>query len=610
MTLLTEQPHAPAVQHSSADGITLRRFEPSAERLTAHRVAGLLLLSVLPFLAVPLCHVVSSPETATGFFHYELPYYVANGRSAFEHGNGILYPNPYDPRPESPVIYCHWLPWVLGLATAVCGFDPGDTFLIFTFAASLIFAWSTRRLILLRLRGSEPIPSRKPMSDLNEIRRLPDSVWFLAVMWGGGLLVFGGVVETAVLAFADVSGGFDTWEDQLLRFDPGRGMWFLNWGRNALFPTEAVYHSLAAACWVSEIRGRGRWANGFLVLLATTHPWSGLELLLTITLFRTVQLYMAQFAPGAPTDRPRRSGRGEPVRQLWFSVSVLVLFLLYYKVWLPSFAAHAELQSVWELNWSLSGTSALLAYALVLPAAMIRIRSVLRNRRNLSSSGPDLFLMCALLTAAVLAFHDRLIRPVQPLHFTRGYLWMPLFLLGLPVLREWTDRIPRTAATTCLVGLIGVVAALDNLTFAVIHGRRQFRQEDGFHLSLEDRVLLQALCEERTIGNRPHQTSAVVMSESETINYLLPAYTSLKPWLGHQFNTPDFPRRKEQWQKCFTQDGIVASEIPIDVRIVLARKISGAAAFAEDNLWEPLALSNTEWQGWRRRNAPDQEDLQ
>ena len=70
----------------------------------------LLCLSVLPFLAIPIAHLLSNIQTATGFFHYELPYYVANGRAALERGNGLFYPNPFDPAADAPAIYAHWLP--------------------------------------------------------------------------------------------------------------------------------------------------------------------------------------------------------------------------------------------------------------------------------------------------------------------------------------------------------------------------------------------------------------------------------------------------------------------------------------------------------------------
>src|SRR6266704_3622578 len=34
------------------------------------------------------------------------------------------------------------------------------------------------------------------------------------------------------------------------------------------------------------------------------------------------------------------------------------------------------------------------------------------------------------LVAFILANHEFAIRPIQPLHFDRGYIWIPLFLMG------------------------------------------------------------------------------------------------------------------------------------------------------------------------------------
>ena len=48
----------------------------------------LISLSVVPFWIIPLAHLASGP-TATGFYQYELPYYVANGRAAFARGDSV-----------------------------------------------------------------------------------------------------------------------------------------------------------------------------------------------------------------------------------------------------------------------------------------------------------------------------------------------------------------------------------------------------------------------------------------------------------------------------------------------------------------------------------------
>ena len=139
----------------------------------------LLCLSVLPFLAIPMAHLLSNVETATGLFHYELPYYVANGRAALERGNGFFYPNPFDPAVDAPAIYVHWLPEVMGIATSVFRADPGSLILWLTFAAALAFAAATQRLVTACLP--------------NSVR--DSSFPFLAVMWGGGFLAIGSAVS-------------------------------------------------------------------------------------------------------------------------------------------------------------------------------------------------------------------------------------------------------------------------------------------------------------------------------------------------------------------------------------------------------------------------------
>ena len=72
-------------------------------------------LMLLPWLAILTAHYVGNGSNATGFIQYDQPYYVANGRAAFERGDGFRYPNPSDSSADAPVIYFHWLPWALGL---------------------------------------------------------------------------------------------------------------------------------------------------------------------------------------------------------------------------------------------------------------------------------------------------------------------------------------------------------------------------------------------------------------------------------------------------------------------------------------------------------------
>jgi hypothetical protein len=561
-----------------------RPQQSSRSTLSHIHPALLIAFSVLPYWLIPISHVVANPETATGFFHEELPYYIANGRAAFDRGNGLTYPNPYDPDPAAPAIYAHWLLWLLGILPAWLLVDPGDLVVGLTLLTSLGFAFLTWQLLKTRLSPA-PVPTAA----------------FVLAMWGGGLLVVAG--------FAAGSTGSTEPYSSLLQFDPGRGLWFLNWGRNSLFVTESVYHIIVAGCWISEMRGQRAWGTLWCALLATTHPWSGLELLLTLNLWRTLQWYQ---------KRDRDAG-------IFCAVSIAMLagFLGYYRIWLPQFPHHLKLQQVWELDWSLSWRSAALAYLPVLIPAVARILQGLtaadrekgstdedRRLAGVQGESVDLtrqipansqsslqrvgrldraerFLLCAVAVSAFLIFHDRWMKPVQPLHFTRGYLWMPLFLIGLPTLLRWISR----SNWVLSAGLI-VLLSIDNLTFSAIHSRWQWQGTTGLHLDVHDRAILRHM-HERFPGQ-------LILTQSDSLNYLTPAYANLRPWVGHIFNTPDYKLRKQTVDNVFAAGKVQPDMIPAEVDVLVIRRTSDDDALRRSSSWTFVESRNAEWNIWSR----------
>lgn len=515
--------------------------------------AVLILVAVIPFGMLPVTHLLSDPVTATGFYHEELPYYVANGRAAFERGNGFAYPNPYDADPAAPSIYAHWFLWGLGLLPATLGADPGDVLLAVTFFAAVLFSAMTWQLV--RVRCTPETSSHGP---------------FLLAMWGGGLLSAGGLI-------AGLCGRTDA-VSTILQFDPGRGLWFLSWGRNAIFATEAIYHALVAGCWICELRGRRIGGTVCCAALATTHPWSGLELLLILCLWRGVQWMQHR----------NRVTTG----YLLVVIAMLAAFLSYYKLWLPQFTHHQKLEHAWELDWSLSWLSAGLGYSLVLVPAAVRLwRSFSFGSTRLSLQNADRFLLCALGVAVGLVFHDRFVRPVQPLHFTRGYIWMPLFLLGLPVLQEWWlravagERLVRLAASG-----LAVLFVADNVSFGLIHSDWLISESNGFHLTADDRAILQHL--------HRYQAGAVVLSESHDLNYLMPTYASVRPWVGHPFNTPDNNTRRERMARIFSGDSVSPEFVPQEIDCLLVRHGRKTNPLADSPRWVQLDSHNATWELW------------
>ena len=137
----------------------------------------------------------------------------------------------------------------------------------------------------------------------------------------------------------------------------------------------------------------------------------------------------------------------------------------------------------------------------------------------------------------------------------------------------------------------------DNVVFPVLHCRAQFAQEDGFHLDLHDRALFEDLHQQH-----PGQT---VLTESMKLNYLLPAYTNTRPWLGYQFNMPDFRDRQDVMQRCFADQTVNASIIPADVTLLIILRDRNCQPLSSSGLWIDSSLPNARWLVWTRLDPPE-----
>ena len=511
------------------------------------REAGMIAVCVAPFWLIYVAHFTSPNGEPTGFIQYDMPYYVANGREIFERGNGFAYPNPFDPSPDPPVIYCHWLMWGLGVAVVQLGLDPGLVFVGLGVVGGLTQAWLTLCLVKHFVGDS--------------FRR---DLIFFGVMWGGGLLCVTQAVGNAVHGRPLV--------ENLLALDPSQGDWFLNWGRNLIFPTETIYHALTAACWLGALRNRWWWSLGFAVLVATTHPWSGLEVLGTTAAFWTWRVVREK--------RPR---------PIWIVSGLCVaVFLAYNLVWLDRFPQHRSLHDAWMLDWSLPALTALLAWG---PVATVALLRAIRIRWTLTTG--EQFLACAFAVALFLSLHDRFMNPTQPLHFTRGYVWMPLCLLALPLIDSAMARIagavsrPVAFAATLVAG---VLVVFDNSVYISVTSGHQWSDGGLFFLSADQRELFDWADTQRLEGVLLHDDTR---PELRHVGYLSATYTGLRPWYGHIWNTPDAARRRVLIPAIFLNSAAAPESIG-DVRyLVLARGTPVPAALQQIGDWKTIHETST-----------------
>lgn len=500
-------------------------------------------VAAAPFLSVNVMHATCRAGEPTGFMGYDQPYYVANGRAIFERGNGLAYPNPFDPAADAPAIYFHWLIWLIGFAVARCGIDPGHLIVVVHGMAAI----ATARLTWALVRRCLPSPCGQiPL--------------FLFSVWGGGVFVLANLLANPSLVH-------HSWSD-LLRPDPSDGWWFLNWGRNLVYPLESVYHALMCATWLLVLNRRW-WATLCTAgLLALTHPFSGFQVLAILVAW-SVLSRLTSLARGP--DSPR-------IVPTWFlvaTVAACAAFLSYNLLYLGDFAQHRRLQAEWSIAWTLDWPAIWRAYLLVAGVAGTRL-ALRRFPRDWSVA----FLATCFAVSFLLANHEWFVAPRQPLHFTRGYIWMPLCLIGLPVLQAGWEMVVtsrRRLVTSIPVVLLAAVTMADNAVFVAQYSA--LRAEYGFFLSDMERDLFRALEAQPRRG--------VLLVPDARLGYLTAVYTSWRPYFGHVHNTPDFATRQRQAHE-FYRTGVDLPWMESIDAIVLRRRQP------QPDSWREI-VSNREW---------------
>lgn len=277
------------------------------------------------------------------------------------------------------------------------------------------------------------------------------------------------------------------------------------------------------------------------------------------------------------------------------------MFLWYYASYLPSFPQHRALVQTWTLEWVLGVPTLLLAYG---PIGLVALARLWSDRRHLDI--PARFFVVCFAVCFVLAKHDWLIQPRQPLHFTHGYVWMPLCLLALPLLQRGLVRL-RAGRSAFGFGLLLLpVAALgvsDDAVFVAEQGRRS--SGVGVDLSPADREMFSWIDRQGLSG--------ILLCTRVDLSYLSATYTSVRPYLGHVFNTPDWLRRNQDVGLWLTQARGGPWMAQVDyVLFWKGPPLSGIAdwqpwleARVDPGQWASLH-ENREWALFGRRTAPPQ----
>jgi hypothetical protein len=480
----------------------------SARKFRQALKALLLLLPVAGFYWVHF-HPTNAALLPTGFVQYDQPYYMANARQYLDGDtDGLRYALPFSPDAAARPI--HFQPQTLVLAGLwrITRADPGTVFMAFGAVAAFF-------CVLLALRLLDAASGTAPL-------------WTaLLFIWGGGLLAIAGFGYGKLHGLTDREA---LWG--MFRFDPGSGWWFMNLGRNLLFPLEAYYHALFFGMVLLLRRQRLVAALMVGAVLGLSHPFTGAAALLLLLAWGLVERLVAQ---------------NDGVRWPWIitAAALLFLLLLWHRAVLPADAEHASVMRQWELPWLVEAESALPAYALVGLLAAARLRSKRRMAQFLAVPLNRFLLVWAAVFLA-LENHELVMDPIQPAHFTRGYAWTALFLIGAPVMTETVGRIRARFARVAAGSALAVLFLLDNaawLSLRAIESRNA--TGDGIRLTAEQVELYDWL--QRSLPER-----SLLVADDPMVAYLALVYTRHRAWYSHFANTPEADRRLKAQQDYFS----------------------------------------------------------
>lgn len=506
-----------------------------------------------PVLIVYISHYLSQPNP-TGFIQYDMPYYMANAREYFDcESFNLFYSNPFSSFLDSSHIYFQPQILFLGLLWKTTSLDPGIVFCLFGFISGLICL----RLALLVYQT------------LFGFETWIDKLVFIMFCWGGGVLFVAGFFVNLFegLTFTHAIG-------QGFRFDPSNGFWMLNFGRNLVYPTEAYYHAIYFGLIYSVIKEKRALTTILLLTLSLSHPYTGLEVVAGILLFQL-------------NERFYLKKHNIPVAYILFTVAVLVLHITYYLGILNMDVEHHSLYQQWSLPWTFRAENFIPAYILVVVFFLVSIKNPLRLRAFFQKSENRLFAALTLV-AFLLANHEFAFSPKQPIHFTHGYIWIPLFLLGVDSLKKFLIYLTKLRIQgTAIIACVALVFLLDNIMWIALNSHKLHEGRTGIHYTDTQKEVFS------WINHNHINRRYLMLTNDETIGYLATVYTPVRSFISHCANTP-FVRQKKKINAKFFKQGILHKILLNEKLLVVKKKDDGIDLFKNNVNFKEM-FKNTDY---------------
>lgn len=432
----------------------------------------------------------------TGFIQYDNVSYIAYAKQYLDADLfRITYNNPFNDSGNYPAIY--FQPHILFFALLLkMGVAPGAILIPFTLFCTIVCF----RFLIAIYDQLFPIKKYRTLS-----------IWLFA--WGGGLLAITGFL--AGLVHPGI--------DSIFYLDPGAGWWGLNLGRAMFFSCEAYYHLLFLSVIYFILKKQWKWALLLSAILSISHPFTGIELLCIITAWTLA-------------DRIVFKNKNIPYWYIAGTILLLFLHLFYYLYYLNQFEDHRSVNEQYELNWRLRYFNMIPAYILVGSLVLVNWWKLNPPKAFFRVVHYRLFLAW-FIVALALANHELVMKPMQPLHFTRGYVWTALFLMGIPGLHYLLDRFRENSRSRVITAVFLLLLVSDNILWIFHQAGFKATTSSTSYITNEQQELF-------SIVNRHADNATLLVATEPELAYLASVYSSAYPWVSHPFTTPYAAQKK------------------------------------------------------------------
>ena len=474
----------------------------------------LLLIPILFYYLAYFYH--HSADLGFGFLSGDMPSYMANARQHFdENGFHFFYANPFNLDNKEPHIYFQIHTLLLGVFWKITGISPGILFMIFGFVCAFFAIWLSLKLFKSYLGWG----------------KTAHLITFIIFIYGGGLLIFSGFMYSFVQG-----AGFQQSVLNCKMFDPGGGFWMLNYGRNFIFPTEAYYHLLSIGILFFIHQKKQLLASLILFLLAASHPFYGIQFLIIVLGWQTIEIL-------------KFKKTNILLKHLLINLIILSLFVFYYGFYLNKFPEHRIIVEQWSLNWILKIKNILPAYGILILIIIIQIRTKEMLFKFYNNSFRR-FLVIYAIVSFLLANHELFIKPIQPIHFTHGHIFIPLFLLAAePIFGFFQYQ--RSKMFLGLKILLFFIFIFDNLIWFTGQSYVNFNS-----ITKEEMTSLRNQEEVINYLKITFDSNYLLTSENKNLEYYTTVYSSLNALVPHPANTPFVAERIKQKNKLLYNNGL------------------------------------------------------